>query len=133
MSAIPQPQSQNHILASLPPEDYERLAQHLEQVELRHGEILQEAGGLIKYVYFPERSMISLISQTPEGESVEVGIVGFEGMSSISAVLGVDRSSHEMLVQVPDGAMRLGVGVLREEFKRGGTLHDKLLRYTQGL
>src|SRR5918998_4674367 len=104
--ASPSPQSKNHILASLPPEEYERLAPHLEQGELKHGEILQESGGLINYVYFPERSMISLISQTPEGESVEVGVVGFEGMSSISAVLGVDRSSHELLVQVPDHAMR---------------------------
>ncbi|HEV2802130.1 MAG TPA: Crp/Fnr family transcriptional regulator [Pyrinomonadaceae bacterium] len=133
MSATPSPQSKNHILASLPPEEYERLAPHLEQVELKHGEVLQEAGGLINYVYFPERAMISLISHTPEGESVEVGVVGFEGMSSISAALGVDMSPHEMLVQVPDGAMRLKVSVLKEEFKRGGTLHDKLLRYTQGL
>lgn len=62
--------------------------------------------------------MVSLISYTLEGESVEVGIVGFEGMVSISDVLGVDKSLHEMLVQVPDGALRLPVGALRDEFKR---------------
>lgn len=133
MSALPSPQSANHILSSLSPEDYERLAPHLEPVELQHGHVLQEAGELIKHVYFPERSMISLISHTTEGESVEVGVVGFEGMGGISAVLGVDISSHEMLVQFPDGGMRLTVPALREEFKRGGALHDLLLRYTQSL
>jgi CRP-like cAMP-binding protein len=133
MSATPHPQFHNHILASLPPEDYERLAPHLEPVELFLGEIIQEAEEKITHVYFPERSMISLISHTPNGDSVEVGIVGFEGMVSISAVLGVDKSPHEMLVQINDGAMRLPVGVLQAEFKRAGVLHDKLLRYTQGL
>jgi CRP-like cAMP-binding protein len=133
MSVIPRPQFQNHILASLPPEEYERLAPHLEPVELPLGKVIQEAGGKITHVYFLERSMVSLVSHTPEGDSVEVGIVGFEGMVSISAILGVDKSPHEMLVQVNDGAMRLPVGVLLDEFKRAGVLHDKLLRYTQGL
>jgi CRP-like cAMP-binding protein len=77
--------------------------------------------------------MVSLVSYTPEGGSVEVGVVGFEGMVSISAVLGVDKSPHEMLVQINDGAMRLPVGVLHAEFRRAGALQDKLLRYTQGL
>lgn len=133
MSATPHPQFQNHILASLPPEDYERLARHLEAVELPLGKVIQEAGEKITHVYFPERSMVSLVSHTPDGESVEVGIVGFEGMVSISAILGVDKSPHEMLVQINNGAMRLPVPALLEEFKRGGSLHDKLLRYTQGL
>ena len=133
MSTTPRPQFQNHILASLPPEDYERLAPHLEPVELPLGKVIQEAGERITHVYFPERAMVSLISNTSDGESVEVGIVGFEGMVSISSVMGVDKSPHEMLVQIHDGAQRLPVKALLEEFKRGGALHDKLLRYTQGL
>ena len=133
MFTAPRPQLQNHILASLPTEDYARLAPYLELIELPLGKIIQEAGAQITHVYFPEKSMVSLVSYTPEGESVEVGIVGFEGMVSISAVLGVDKSPHEMLVQINDGAMRLPVGALRDEFKRVGALHDLLLRYTQGL
>jgi CRP-like cAMP-binding protein len=133
MSATPRPQFYNHILSSLPPEDYGRLVPHLEPVELPLGKVIQEAGEKITHVYFPERAMISLVSHTPDGDSVEVGIVGFEGMVSISAILGVDKSPHEMLVQIPDAAMRLPVGALLDEFKRTGTLHDKLLRYTQGL
>jgi CRP-like cAMP-binding protein len=133
MSTKPRPESENHILASLPPEDYERLAPYLEPVKLRHGEILQDAGALMNHVYFPVRSMVSLISNTAGGESVEVGVVGFEGMTNISAVLGVDKSPHVALVQIPDGAMRLPVKVLRDEFRRAGALHDLLLRYAQGL
>ena len=123
----------NYILSRLSPEDYERLHTHLEPVELHHSQILQRAGELIEYCYFPQNSMISLISHTTDGESVEVGVVGYEGMAGISAILGVDKSPHEALVQYPDGGRRMRVGALREEFKRAGALHDLLLRYTQGL
>jgi CRP-like cAMP-binding protein len=127
------PPNENHILSRLPYEDYERLRPHLEPVELRHSQVLHEAGEVMEYVYFPENSMVSLISRTAAGESVEVGVVGFEGIAGISAILGVDRSPHEAMVQIPDGGTRMEVRVLREEFKRAGALHDLLLRYTQGL
>src|SRR5688572_29693028 len=133
MSAVPVHQFQNHILASLAPDEYERLSPNLERVQLTHGTILLSPGDVIKHVCFPERSIVSLISETADGECVEVGLVGYEGMTNISAVLGVDRSPYETLVQYPNGALRLPVGALREEFKRGGNLHDKLLRYTQGM
>jgi CRP-like cAMP-binding protein len=133
MHEEPRLPNENKILSRLPPEDYERLRPHLEPVELRHGQVLHEAGGMMEYVYFPQNAMTSLISHTAAGESVEVGVVGFEGIAGISAVLGVDRSPHEAMVQVPDGGTRLPVRVLREEFKRGGELHDRLLRFTQGL
>lgn len=77
--------------------------------------------------------MVSLVSHTAAGESVEVCVVEFEGMAGISAVLGVDRSPYEAMVQIPDGGTRMNVRVLREEFKRAGALHHLLLRYTQGL
>jgi CRP-like cAMP-binding protein len=133
MLAESRPQLQNHILASLPPEEYGRLAPHLEFVELTHGKVIQEAGEHIEHIYFPEKAMVSLISQTPDGATIEVGLVGFEGMAGVSAVLGVSRSPYEMLVQVADGALRLPVAALRDEFRRAGTFHDLILRYTQAL
>jgi CRP-like cAMP-binding protein len=99
---------------------------------LAHGQILAEAGERITEVYFPNRSMVSIVAHMPDGESVEVGIVGFEGMTSISLVLGVDIAPHEAMVQIHDGALRMPAQALLAEFKRGGALHDRLLRYAQG-
>lgn len=124
---------ENHILASLPPEDYERLAPHLKPVQLNHGQILYEAGGRIEHVYFPLNSMISIISETSTGESVEVGICGYEGMAGISVLLGVDKSAHKNLVQVPDSAIQVSAEVILEEFQRGGALQSLVLRYMQSL
>jgi CRP-like cAMP-binding protein len=133
MPSEPRTSNENYILAHLPREEYERIQTHLEPVELRLGQVVQVAGEIMEYVYFPRNSMISLISHTAAGESVEVGIVGFEGMTNISSVLMVDRAPHEGLVQIADGAMRMRVPALRDEFKRGGALQKLLLRYTQGL
>ncbi len=129
----PSPPHRNHILAALPQADYDRLAPHLEQIELPLGRILYPADGLINYAYFPTHAMISLVSQQPDGATVEVGLTGFEGMTAISLVLGVDRSPHQCIVQINDGGIRARADVIMEEFKRGGALHDLLLRYAQSL
>lgn len=133
MTNEPRTPNENYILTHLPREDYERIQSHLEPVELHLGQVVQAVGEIMEYVFFPHNSMISLISHTAAGESVEVGIVGFEGMANISSVLRVERAPHEAMVQIADGGMRMRVSALREEFARGGALQDMLLRYTQGL
>jgi CRP-like cAMP-binding protein len=127
------PPTENRILNALSGEDYERLAPHLEFIRTGHGQILYQTNQTIDYVYFPDKTMISLVSQMADGGSVEVGVVGFEGMAGLPFMLGVDESPHETMVQIHDGAARMPAHVLREEFKRGGVLQDVLLRYTQSL
>ncbi len=123
---------QNHILAALPREQHERLAPHLEPIELNHGQMLYEIDGAIDYVYFPVNAMVSLVSQLSDGSSVEVGVVGFEGIAGLPLVLGANRSPHEMMAQIPGAAIRLKSEVMKAEFKRGGALQDMVMRYTLG-
>jgi CRP-like cAMP-binding protein len=125
--------TENRILNALTGEEYGRLAPHLEFIHTKHGQILYQTDQTIDYVYFPDKGMISLVSQMADGGSVEVGVVGFEGMAGLSCVLGVNQSPHEMIVQIQDGAARMPAHLLREEFKRGGVLQNVLLRYTQSL
>ena len=132
MSTQPAPLN-NRILDGLPEPELERLLPKLTPVELHHSQVLYTPGELMKFAYFPESSMVSLISTTGSGDSVEVGVVGFEGMAGISAVLGVNQSPYQALVQYPNGAMRISVHDLREEFELGGALQSRLLRYVQAL
>ena len=124
---------ENKILAALPPADYERLAPHLEPFEMKRGIVLYRAGSRIDYVYFPIRTMISVVAVTSSGGSVEVGVIGREGMAGVSVALGVDKSADEVMVQLPDNSVRLEVSKLLEEFHRAGALHDVLLRYTHAV
>lgn len=124
------PSSQNRLLAALPAADYARLAPHLETVNMKRGEVLYHTNRPIEYVYFPLRSMTSVVTTTAAGGAIEVGVIGHEGMTGISVVLGVNRSPAEMMVQLPNAAEQLAAEVLLAEFRRGGALQKLILRYT---
>jgi CRP-like cAMP-binding protein len=124
------PPPQNKILAALPGKEYQRLLPHLTPVSLGLGETLYEMEGSITHVYFPNSSVVSLVTHMEEGTSVEVGLIGREGMVGLSVVMGDDVSQNHAVVQIADGAMRMETGELKKELKRGGQLQGLLLRYS---
>lgn len=121
----------NQLLAALPNFEYQRLLPHLEIVQLSVGEILYQSYETIEYVYFPHQGMISLVAIMENGTTTEVGIVGKEGVTGISTILGSDSSIHCAMVQIAGNASRIEVDLLRQEFNRGGKLQKLLLLYTQ--
>ena len=121
---------QNQILAALPAEEYERLREHLTPVSLPLGETLYNQAERIKYVYFVNTGVVSQVTHMEDGGSVEVGLVGNEGMVGIPVALGDDVSPNHAIVQIADGAMRMTTAALRAELKHGGKLQSLLLRYS---
>jgi CRP-like cAMP-binding protein len=131
MSANSIIQPGNRILAALPPDEYQRLLPHLKPVTLEYKQVLYEPHKTIRYSYFPEDSVISMVSTVIDKAVVEVGLAGREGMVCVATFLGANSTPHQGIVQGQGSAMRIKAGVLRDEFKRGGRLQDLLLRYTQ--
>jgi CRP-like cAMP-binding protein len=131
MSETSRAQPGNRILSALPAEEYERLLPHLKPVALEYRQVLCEPHKSIRYSYFPEDSVISMVSSVIDKTVVEVGLAGREGMVCVATFLGALSSPHQGIVQVAGRAQRLRASVLRDEFKRGGKLQDLLLRYTQ--
>lgn len=123
----------NRILASLPIKEYKRLLPHLKQVEMPLGDVLYQTDENIRYVYFPSASVVSLVTHMQDGASVEVGLIGRDGMVGISVVLGDGISPNQAIVQIADGAMRITVSALKKELKLGGHLQTLLLRYAQAM
>jgi CRP-like cAMP-binding protein len=125
------PPTINRILNSLTRSEYERLTPYLEAVNLWKGQVLYEPEQSITHVYFPNRGTVSLVSTFEDGGSVEVGMVGNEGMFGVCVFLGSITTPLLAQVQLPGDGHRMRADVLRYEFKRGGELQDLLLRYTQ--
>lgn len=121
----------NRILGALPRNEYEKLLPYLEPVALEFGQVLYRADEPITHAYFPNRGTVSIISIFEDGGSVEVGMVGNEGMFGVCVFLGSIATPLEAIVQMPGDAFRVKSDVLKREFKKGGHLHDLLLRYTQ--
>jgi CRP-like cAMP-binding protein len=125
--------SVNRLLATLPKNEYKRLLPKLKTVSLVLGEVLYEPGATIKYVYFPNDSIISLISELSETSLLEVGMVGNEGMAGLAVFMGVNYSSTRALVQGAGTAMRMSSAAVRTEANRLGNLHHLLHRYSHSL
>lgn len=123
----------NRILASLPQREYERLLPDLTLVQLPQGKELWNAGDTIHHAFFILSGMISLVSSTAEGASVEVGMIGNEGLAGVSTILRFDTAPYRSVVQIPATALQIKVGALTREFKQGGELQTALLRYTHAL
>jgi hypothetical protein len=66
-----------------------------------------------------------------DGHTIEVGLVGNDGMSGIAALMGEETSPDLAIVQISDGGMQVRFSVIKEEFNRGAELHDMLLRYAR--
>ena len=123
----------NRILAALPRGEYERLRLFQESVRLAQGRVIYDAGDFIKHVYFPLGGMLSLISTTRAGASVEVGMIGDEGVAGLPAILRVSTAPYRVVMQLPGNAVRFRVDVLKDAFDKGGRLQDLLLRYMHTL
>ena len=121
----------NRILKALPVEQYERLSAELEHVSMVSGEILCHPDEPMTHVYFPNRGTVSLVSNFEDGVSVEVGMVGNEGMFGVCVFLGSMSTPLLAQVQLPGDGLRMRTEVLKREFNKCAPLHDLLLRYTQ--
>jgi len=124
---------QNRILGSLPTNDYSRLQDDLELVDLALGQVLYESGDTFGYIYFPVTSIVSLIFTTRKGGTAELAITGNDGLVGIPLVLGGKTTTHRVVVRSAGAAYRIKVEVVRWELDQGGELLHLALRYTQAL
>jgi CRP-like cAMP-binding protein len=125
-----QPPVRNGLLAALPPEDLARLRRSLQPVELPFEHTLYPADGIVEAALFIETGMVSLLATLEDGEQVEVGIAGSEGLIGLPLVLGDDRSLVEARVQMEGTALRMDVAAFRDEVEGSAALRGLLKRYT---
>ena len=124
---------QNHLLASLPAEVFDRIAHHLELVAMPLGEVLYESGGRLHHVYFPTTAIVSLHYVMENGATAEIAGVGNEGVVGISLFMGGNTTPSRATVQTAGYGYRLKERLMMEEFNRAGPMMRLMLRYTQAL
>ena len=129
---------QNHLLAALPPREFNHIAPHLKLVPMPLGEVLYESTDRLQYAYFPTTAIVSLHYVTKDGASSEIVGVGNEGLIGTSLFMGGHTPPSRAIVYTGGYGYRLKARVLMEEFdrvggRRAGVMHHVLLRYTQTL
>jgi len=124
---------QNHLLAAFSAAERERLYPHLQLVPMPLGKVLYESGDVLRYVYFPTNSIVSLLYVLADGASAEISVVGNEGLIGIALFMGGETTPSRAIVQSAGFAYRLIGQQLKDEFHRSGEVQLLLLRYTQAL
>ena len=125
----PRPPEVNRLLEALPAHAQRRILAGCERVELAFAEVLYAPPKRLAHVYFPTQSFISLIMPVDGTASLEVGLVGNEGMFGIPLVLGVDVSPLRAVVQDAGSALRMHASAFCRELGRDQALHRQIDRY----
>jgi CRP-like cAMP-binding protein len=119
----------NSLLAALPREDYRNLLGELDAVTLTAREVLYEPGERIRHVYFPTDGQVSLLVVMADRKTLEVGLIGREGMVGVPLAQGVDVSPVRAIVQGSGSAMRMNAVSFREALGRCLPLRQALSRH----
>ena len=133
MSPSKSPPIANQLLAALPKKDYQKLLPHLEEIPLVFEEILYQPNVLLSDVYFPNSGIVSLLAGVNERSTLEVGLVGNEGVVGLSVFMGVNSSLNRAVVQGAGSAMKMKATAFRKASNHGGVLQQLLQRYSHSV
>lgn len=123
----------NHLLAALPTKAYRRLLPKLERFELIFGARLYNPGDAFTHAYFPESGIISMLAVTEDNSSLEVAMVGNDGMVGLPVYLGIKVSDNRAVVQGVGFALRITAADLAKECETGQDLSRIMRAFTYSI
>lgn len=123
----------NRLLAALPKKEYQNLLPKLEKFDLNYAENIYQPDDVIRHVYFPESGIVSLLSAVGENSTLEVGVVGSEGIVGLPVFLGVKKSNNLAVVQGAGFALKMTTADFLDYCKNGSDLPKILQRFTHSL
>jgi len=133
MSTAKSPPTTNRLLTSLPKKSYHSLERHFQEVPLVFGSIIYEPAAPISDVYFPNSGIVSLLATANGHSSLEVGMVGNEGMVGLSVFMGVNSSINRAVVQGTGTSLKMKTTTFLRMCSEGGFLPRLLQRYTHSV
>src|SRR5580658_6260857 len=106
----------NRLLGALEPASRKRIDPHLEPIDFKLGDMVCDAGGLLKHAYFPQGSVLSLLTVLEDGAAIETANIGREGAFGLFAAMYSRVSFNRCLVQLEGSMVRCPIELLRSEF-----------------
>src|ERR1700692_3886283 len=132
VSRITEPQG-NRLLGALEPSSRKRIDPHLEPIKLKLGAVVCDAGGLLKHAYFPEGSVLCLLTVLENGSAIETANIGREGAFGLFAAMYSRVSFNRCIVQLEGRMARCPIELLQSEFKNSEHVRDLLVSYSETL
>ena len=124
---------ENLLLRLLPRKDHDSLLEKCQFTELPKHALVNEIGAAIKFCYFINGGLASILSVMSTGKSVEVGLVGKEGFIGLPSTAGFSTSPTRVVMQVAGSAFRISTADLKECLRKSPALELSLKRFSQTL
>ncbi|MGH6813283.1 MAG: Crp/Fnr family transcriptional regulator [Methylocella sp.] len=130
LNAVPH---RNRLLGAFESASRARVAPHLENVEVKLGAIVCEAGGVLNHAYFPDGAVLSLLTVLENGSAIETANIGREGAFGLFAAMYSRVSFNRSLVQLEGGLIRVPIKVLQREFEQSPHIRNLFVSYSETL
>ncbi len=119
----------NLLLAAISGNDFAQIKPHLSPADLPTRQCLTEANRTIRYIYFIQSGIVSVVAQTDADRRIEVGIVGREGFAGLPLLFGAEHSSNAEFVQIAGTALRMPAEDFKQAIEALPGFRAVLLRY----
>jgi CRP-like cAMP-binding protein len=123
----------NTILLDLPRKEYDSVFSKLELEQLPIRTVLNEMAESIKFAYFINSGLVSIVNVMSDGKSVEVGLTGKEGFVGLPLIVGFGSSPTRAVVQIEGSAFRIRAQDMKRALRNCPKLEKNLQRYSQEL
>jgi CRP-like cAMP-binding protein len=122
--------AENRLLAGVSVAERARLQVFLHAIDMPDRRLLAAPGDAIRDVWFPTDAVVSVVADMEDGESVEVGLIGTEGMAGLSVLFGAGRSATRTMVQIAGTGRRMSAAdFTRQVVEPRGELYGLVMRY----
>ena len=122
---------ENQILRALSSKSYQNLLPHLQEVDLSSEQVVHKSQEVIAEIYFPQSAIFSSAVEMRDGSTIEVSLIGSEGIVGLSAIFGDRDTATSSIVQLSGKALKVATGIVRQEFYQAGEFQSIALLYTQ--
>jgi CRP-like cAMP-binding protein len=119
------------LLAKFSPQDWALVAPHLEMVALKERQVVEVPHKPITHIYFMETGVVSVVAVNEEDHRIEVGVIGREGMTGVSLVMGDDRAQHSAYLQIGGNGRRMPAATFIEAMNRSTSLRNLMMKSAQ--
>jgi CRP-like cAMP-binding protein len=123
----------NWLLDALAAEEHRCISPQLDSIGLKQSEVVCETGEMIDSLIFPTNCVLATVYVTPDGDSVQTSLIGYDGAAGVEALLGQGRATHRTVAQTPGRALRMRRSTAEAEFDRDGTFRRVIDWYLQAL
>src|SRR5882757_3006272 len=117
----------NWLLHRISLEDWDLIGPHLEPVTLKERQVIEIPTKPITHALFPEIGIASVVAVDAEDHRIEVGVIGFEGMTGVPLLMGDDRAQHSTYIQIAGTGHRIAQKPLCDVIAKSESLRALML------